>query len=147
MTIWHGFARVPPLRHTCCKCVNRHAADAAASPAEKTLLTIKKTTERGQKDSLPTKFFTSTVVYEVASVVGGTFVGTMDGLIGVAPVEEKTEHAFPIVKKIKRDHRVVRAGRFCWFHGIKMPRTTACMAEIDEDGTLVLELQATRAVR
>lgn len=70
-----------------------------------------------------------------------------NGLIGVAPVQEKTENAFPIVRKCNGDHKVLRAGRFCRFHGIKMPQTTACMAEIDEDGTLVLDLKATRALR
>lgn len=70
-----------------------------------------------------------------------------NGFIGVSPVKEKTENAFPIVAKSKGEHCVIRAGRFCRFQGIKMPRTTACMAEIDEDGTLVLDLKATRALR
>ncbi len=70
-----------------------------------------------------------------------------NGLIGVAPVKAKTENAFPIVNKIKGHHRVIRAGRFCRYYGIKMPQTTACMAQLDEDGTLVLDLKATRAER
>ena len=70
-----------------------------------------------------------------------------NGLIGVAPVKEKTENAFPIRNKHRGDHRVILAGRFCRYYGIKLPQTTACMAEIDADGTLVLDLKATRAVR
>jgi len=70
-----------------------------------------------------------------------------NGLIGIAPTKEKTENAFPIVNKIRGRHRVIRAGRFCRYYGIHMPRTTACKAELDDDGLLVLDLKATRAVR
>ena len=70
-----------------------------------------------------------------------------NGLIGVAPTKAKTENAFPIVNRSKGRHRVIRAGRFCRYYGIAMPRTTACKAEIDDDGMLVLDLKATRAVR
>ena len=70
-----------------------------------------------------------------------------NGLIGVAPLKERTENAFPIVPKRNGEHCVIRAGRFCRYYGIVMPRTTACKAEIDEDGTLVLDLKATRAIR
>lgn len=70
-----------------------------------------------------------------------------NGLIGIVPVKEQTQNAFPIVKKIKGEHRVIRAGRFCRFHKILPPRTTACKADIEEDGKLVLDLKATRVVR
>ena len=65
--------------------------------------------------------------------------------IGVAPSKTKTENAFPLVKKSKGRHRVIRAGRFCKYHGIRVQRTTACMAEIDEEGVLVLDLKLIRA--
>ncbi len=70
-----------------------------------------------------------------------------NGCIGIAPIKERSENAFPIVNKIKGRHRVIRAGRFCRYYGIFIPRTTACKAELDADGTLVLDLKATRAVR
>ena len=70
-----------------------------------------------------------------------------NGLVGVAPVNAGAENSFPIVNKSKGRHRVIRAGRFFRYYGIIMPRTTACKAEIDEEGVLVLDLKATRAVR
>ncbi len=70
-----------------------------------------------------------------------------NGLIGVAPTNEKSANAFPIVNKVKGRHRVIRAGRFFRYYGIFMPRTTACKAELNEEGLLVLDLKATRAVR
>ena len=70
-----------------------------------------------------------------------------NGLIGVAPSKERTENAFQVVNKANGQHRVIRAGRFCRYYGIRMPRTTACKAELDDDGTLVLDLKATRALR
>lgn len=70
-----------------------------------------------------------------------------NGLIGIAPTNERSENAFPIVNKVKGQHRVIRAGRFCRYYGILMPRTTACKAALDDDGTLVLDLKATRALR
>ena len=56
-----------------------------------------------------------------------------NGLVGVAPANGR--------------HRVIRAGRFFRYYGIVMPRTMACQAEIDDEGVLVLDLKATRAVR
>ena len=70
-----------------------------------------------------------------------------NGIIGIAPIKERAANAFPIVKKSKGRHRVIRAGRFMRYYGIYMPQTTACKAELDEEGCLVLDLRATRAVR
>ena len=67
--------------------------------------------------------------------------------LGVAPAKERAANAFPIVNKINGRHRVIRAGRFFRYYGILMPRTTACKAELDDEGLLVLDLRATRAVR
>ena len=70
-----------------------------------------------------------------------------NGLIGVAPTKERPANAFPIVNKANGRHRVIRAGRFFRYSEIFMPRTMACKAELDEQGLLVLDLKATRAVR
>lgn len=70
-----------------------------------------------------------------------------NGLVGIAPAAKPTENSFPIVNKSNGRHRVIRAGRFFRYYGIIMPRTTACKAEIDDEGVLVLDLKATRAVR
>ena len=70
-----------------------------------------------------------------------------NGLIGIATTRERAANAFPIVNKSKGRHRVIRAGRFFRYYGIFMPQTTACKAELDEQGLLVLDLKATRAVR
>ena len=70
-----------------------------------------------------------------------------NGLIGVAPAKARTENSFPIIDKSNGRHRVIRAGRFFRYYEIIMARTTACKAEIDEEGVLVLDLKATRAVR
>ena len=70
-----------------------------------------------------------------------------NGLVGVAPAKAATANSFPIVDKINGRHRVIRAGRFFRYYGIVMPRTMACKAEIDDEGVLVLDLKATRAVR
>ena len=69
-----------------------------------------------------------------------------NALVGVAPAKARAENSFPIVSKSKGRHRVIRAGRFFRYHEIIMLRTTACKAEIDEHGVLVLDLKATRAV-
>lgn len=68
-----------------------------------------------------------------------------NGYVGVAPIEQKSANAFPIVNKSRGRHRVIRAGRFFRYHQIFMPRTTACKAELDDEGVLVLDLKATRA--
>lgn len=70
-----------------------------------------------------------------------------NGYIGVAPIKGKAENSFPILEKSNGRHKVIRASRFCRYYGIFVPRTTACKAEIDDEGVLVLDLKATRAVR
>lgn len=63
--------------------------------------------------------------------------------VGIAPAEKEAVNAYPMNKKTKGRHRVVRANLFCRHHLIFVPRTAAFgKAEIDQDGTLVLPLRS-----
>lgn len=62
--------------------------------------------------------------------------------IGVAPADADAVNAYPMLRKKKGRHRVLRANLFCRHHRIFVPRTALFgTASIDEDGTLVLDLR------
>ena len=70
--------------------------------------------------------------------------------IGLAPVDPRTLHAFPLKGKTtskKYNYRTIHAAPFCKHHEIA-PRRTMLFTEIDldDEGTLLLELKTAVAV-
>ena len=68
----------------------------------------------------------------------------INSVIGLLPVNARTENAYPLKEKMKGRHRVVRANRFCRHYGIKVDRTVAFnRPKIDGEGILILDLKET----
>jgi hypothetical protein len=67
-------------------------------------------------------------------------------LIGVQPTHPKTPNAFPMNAMKWGRHRVVRANRFCRFHGIKVERMMAFNDPKIDGEMLVLDTTAVRPV-
>jgi len=65
-------------------------------------------------------------------------------IIGIIPARHDAPNAFPLVKKPRGEHRVIRARSFCNYYGIRVLRTTAIKAEINQQGILELDLKFTR---
>lgn len=65
-------------------------------------------------------------------------------VIGIAPAMTGAPNAFPLIGKKNGDHRVIRANTFCRYYGIRVLRTTAIKAEINQQGILELDLKFTR---
>ncbi|HMT07273.1 MAG TPA: hypothetical protein PKA82_04645 [Pyrinomonadaceae bacterium] len=65
-------------------------------------------------------------------------------IIGIVPAKHNAPNAFPLVRKPRGEHRVIRARSFCRYYGIKVMRTTAIKAEINAQGVLELDLKFTR---
>ena len=72
----------------------------------------------------------------------------VNSIIGVAPVPETMANSFPVTAPAAGRHRLIRATPFCRYFGISIDGTTHFREpEIDENGVLRLNLNATSPVR
>ena len=68
----------------------------------------------------------------------------VNSIIGINPASPRVANAFPVKQKTRGRDRLIRATPFCKHHGIMVDCTTAFLnPEIDEDGVLRLDLNAT----
>jgi hypothetical protein len=65
-------------------------------------------------------------------------------IIGIVPAKHNAPNAFPLIRKPRGEHRVIRARSFCRYYGIQVVRTTAIKADINAQGVLELDLKFTR---
>lgn len=69
-----------------------------------------------------------------------------NSLIGILPGHPRAANAYPLKKKSRCKHRMLRANRFCRHHNIRVDRIVAFNnARIDE-GVLILNLRSTTAI-
>ena len=68
-------------------------------------------------------------------------------LIGLRPTNVHSGNTYPFQPKPGSKHRIIRANRFCRHYGIRTDHLIAFINPvIDRDGTLVLDLRATRRI-